>query len=105
MTAPIMQSSLPEKRGPNCEPQSQSLARSWVKKRPMKTCVTPWNVSRKTESSGARTAPLEAARCGKEKEGVGYDTYPAFEPERNCSPPRSRADRRITEGEPKEKVK
>jgi len=26
-------------------------------------------------------APLEGARCGKKKEGMGYDTYPAFKPE------------------------
>src|SRR6266513_4922068 len=62
---------------------------------------TLWNVSQKAQSSGAPAAPLEAAGCGKEKAGMGYDTYPAFEPERNCSRPRSRAARRITEGEPK----
>src|SRR5947207_7120433 len=105
MKARLMQWRLPEKLGSDCEPQSQSFSRPWVKNRPMKTCVTPWNVSRKAESSGAPRAPLEAAGCGKEEEGMGYDTYPAFEPERNCSPPRSRAARRITEGEPKEKVK
>jgi len=37
---------------------------------------TLWNVSRKTGSSGALTAPLEAARCGKEKAGMGMTLTP-----------------------------
>src|SRR5437016_1459090 len=40
---------------------------------------TMWNVSRKSALSGAPAAPLEAAECGKGKEGMGYDTYPSGE--------------------------
>src|SRR2546430_822133 len=40
---------------------------------------TMWNVSRKAALSGAPAAPLEAAGCGKGKEGMGYDTYPSGE--------------------------
>jgi len=76
--SPFMCRTLPRKPRPDCEPQSQSLSRPWVKNRPMKTCITPWNVSPKAALSGAPAAPLEAAGCGKGKEGMGYDTYPAL---------------------------
>src|SRR5207245_11666326 len=68
---------LPEKPGPHCEPQSQSLSRIWVKKEPMKTCVTLLNVSRKADSDGVLWTLLEAARRGKKRAGMEYDTNPA----------------------------
>ncbi len=37
----FMRRTLPQKPRPHCERQSQSLSRSWVKKRPIKTCIRP----------------------------------------------------------------
>ncbi len=73
---PFMRLRLPQNPGPHCEPQSQSLSRPWVKKRPMKTCVTPGNVSPKAQSGCALRTPLEGAGRGKKRAGMGMTPTP-----------------------------
>ena len=76
MKGHLMRAMLPGKPGPHWEAQSQSLVRPWVKKRPMKTCVTPGNVSPKAQSGRALWTPLEAAGRGKKRAGMGMTPTP-----------------------------
>ena len=99
MKARLMQWRLPEKPRPHCEPQSQSLPQSWVRNGPMKTCITPGNVSRNAESSGVPGTPLEPAGRGKKRAGMGMTPTP---PQAGGEAARCRAQRLLAPTPPRE---
>ena len=76
MKGHLMRWKLPEKPGPHCEPQSQSLARPWVKKGPMKTRLMRSAVARPTAQNVRRCRLDERAGHGRKKQEVGMTPTP-----------------------------
>ncbi len=76
MNARLMRWTLPQKPGPHCEPQSQSLSRPWVKNGLMKTPHLRWTVARNSGRCFRRCQPDERAGHDREKEEMGMTPTP-----------------------------
>ena len=76
MNARLMRWTLPQKPGPHCEPQSQSLSRRWVKEESMQTHLIRSVVARSTGQRVRRCGPDERPVHGRKQEEVGMTPTP-----------------------------